>query len=202
MGGLHAAMSSTMLPPTWDDVGMVSWLGPSSASAVFTRARLAHGVDWNAIVADMLSREEDIERTVRHMESQVAAGAHTALPTVDDAKALHTSFPEIPVPLLHRAQTLIARMLNITDISNFGLPPRPDAALFVRALHDQYVPADASSEALWAELRRRWKGAGVEFLEGGHVSGAIFALDRYVEAVIRTIHAVLDRNENESTARD
>lgn len=50
MGGLHAAMSASAIPTT--SVGVVSWLGPPSAVAVFTEGLLSRFCEW-----DMLKRE-------------------------------------------------------------------------------------------------------------------------------------------------
>lgn len=53
MGGLHAAMSASLLPQSWKDCGVASWLGPPSGAAVFTRGRLAFATDFDALANDV-----------------------------------------------------------------------------------------------------------------------------------------------------
>jgi len=53
MGGLHAAMSASLLPQSWKDCGVASWLGPPSGAAVFTRGRLAFATDFDALARDV-----------------------------------------------------------------------------------------------------------------------------------------------------
>lgn len=50
MGGLHAAMTASCAPDL--PLGVASWVGPPSASGVFTMGALAAAVDWNAIARD------------------------------------------------------------------------------------------------------------------------------------------------------
>ena len=81
MGGLHAAMTASLLPPSWRDVGMASWLGPPSGAAVFTRGALALGTDFAALArdADDAVQGRALEQGLQQLESllYVAPGAVT-----------------------------------------------------------------------------------------------------------------------------
>ena len=71
MGGLHAAMTASLLPPAWRDVGVASWLGPPSGAAVFTRGALALGTDFAALArdADDAVRGRELEHGLAQLEA-------------------------------------------------------------------------------------------------------------------------------------
>lgn len=227
MGGLHAAMAASLLPY---GVGVASWLGPPSATGVFTQGRLAHGTDWDGLARDVddpaaaqgldasLSQLDDImfedalaggPTTAPTSPKDAQSRPHSSLPTAADAAALHATFAHIPLDTLSKAQLQAARLLRITDITNFRAPERPDAAVFVCATQDQYVPLDARTMAMWDWVEQNWRkeearpsaadassaggggGAGdgceVRQVRGGHVSASIFSLDSYAGMIVEVI---------------
>lgn len=84
----------------------------------------------------------------------------------------------------------MARMLRITDITNFVAPRVPQAAVFVHASHDLYVPNTKSVDAMWAHVRQAW-GCEVRKIRGGHVSASLFSLDTYVGLIIEVIQRLI-----------
>lgn len=55
MGGLHAAMSASAFPQT--SIGVVSWLGPPSAVAVFTEGLLSQYCEWLQLQRELLTKD-------------------------------------------------------------------------------------------------------------------------------------------------
>ena len=79
MGGLHAAMAASALPPALSaGLGVVSWLGPPSAAPVFALGALAGGVDWAALAAGA-KRDAPLGRALEAgllgMEAELGAAA-------------------------------------------------------------------------------------------------------------------------------
>jgi hypothetical protein len=190
MGGLHAAMAAATLP--WP-VGVASWLGPPSAAAVFTRGALALGTDWAGLAADTADgapAATALDANLAALEavlSRAPPGPRSPLPADADADALAAAAPAVPRAALAAAQRQAARLLRLTDLTNFSPPVRPDAAVFVTATHDQYVPWDAGAEALWGGVRGAWRGCDVRKVRGGHVSASLFALDTYAGTIVEVI---------------
>lgn len=60
-GGLHSAMvASTLANTSCSRVGVCSWLGPPSASQVFTLGALANSVDWSAFTVALQDEEQRV----------------------------------------------------------------------------------------------------------------------------------------------
>ena len=57
-------------------------------------------------------------------------------------------------------------------------PTAPEAAIFIGAEQDRYVPADSV-----AYIHRMWKGSELRYIPGGHVSSFVFADMVYRRAV-------------------
>lgn len=85
------------------------------------------------------------------------------------------------------AVAISARLLRITDITNFSPPKLPKAATFVGASHDLYVPATTSLIAQWKRLKETWEGATIQSVVGGHVSACVLHSDTYCGVVVETI---------------
>jgi hypothetical protein len=93
MGGLHAAMTASLLPPAWRDVGVASWLGPPSGAAVFTRGALALGTDFAALARAYGAHGETVTETGQFaaaLERSVAAGKPALIEVVIDPNAITT----------------------------------------------------------------------------------------------------------------
>jgi len=334
MGGLHAAMTAACDPSL--KAGVVSWVGPPSASGVFTLGALAPAVDWRAITADTrglpqrqkgrhtvsfassspssssavplspnlrgapstgggdapfgITLPEDVAawmpavlrdaamRVARHGgapqmpdRSGGAAGDAAAAVAADPRAALNTipSMPALagfgagtaldaagigsgggsspffgahgqPAPLFadpstqgglsvhwqhvvdmearlasvvpasfvthnhqddvllhHRnlapasapldAIACVARLLRITDITNFGPPRLPQAVAFITATHDRYVPRTHSLVAQWRSMLELWPGCTIQQVVGGHVSACLFHSDTYCGSIVAVI---------------
>jgi hypothetical protein len=86
-----------------------------------------------------------------------------------------------------------ARLLRLTDLSNFPPPPRPDGVIFTTATADQYVPRTPCTDALWKHLiRESWRGAALRPLAAGHVSAALFELGAFQSAVVDAVRRLRD----------
>ncbi len=205
MGGLHAAMTASVVP--WD-VGVASWLGPASANPVFTRGRLAFGTDWRHFAKEVGSPSvaEGLEAHIRGVEEALGVTAsglsrhgtpHSSLPTPEDERALRDVCADVPPAQLALAQRQASRILRLTDITNFPCPARPDAAVFVRAAQDQYVPLDEDAESMWSHVRREWGGCEVRTVRGGHVTASLFALDTYAGTIVEVVRRLARTNTRE-----
>ncbi len=86
------------------------------------------------------------------------------------------------------ARRLVARLLRITDITNMPPSARPDAALFIVASDDQYVPWVKAVVSQWRTVRDSlWRGSTVRVLRGGHVSGSLFHSRTYTACILECI---------------
>jgi hypothetical protein len=197
MGGLHAAMTCSMLPSTWGDVSFVSWLGPPSGVGVFTRGALARACDWGAFAGDtradtcedgrLSSALEDLGVLLGGGGGGRGGGPPSRLPTLGDALALAPHWPGIPPPALHAALVGVAKLLRMTDVTQFPAPARPDAGSFFLAGHDRYVPLQEGERELWGWVGETWRGCSISTLAAGHVSGSLFHTRAYVEALQRAV---------------
>lgn len=203
MGGLHAAMTACTLPASLP-VGVASWLGPPSAAAVYTQGRLAHGVDWPALVqhATHAARGPQLQQGVISILEATQAleprgegvepmpRTRTPAPSVTHflSRSLPASMRKGGDDSLRHAQMLAAQVLQSTDLLNFGRPARSDAAVFITARSDQYVPAqDVALAAMWARIQRVWQGCAVRQVRGGHVSASLFQLDSFCAVVAEVV---------------
>jgi len=214
MGGLHAAMSASLTP--WD-TGVVSWLGPPSAAPVFTVGALQRAVAWDALatqatapttgpaIARHVAAAERVLRIVtpqaheaahvrdadRASDAAAAAAASAAAAVVGAGVGARTAAARHPPPP-RATRALVARLLAVTDLTNFAPPRRTDAALFTYAAHDRYIPAgDGTAVAgMWRRVAATWPAASVRAIRGGHVSGSIFALEEYLASILRCIRVL------------
>ena len=221
MGGLHAAMTASLLPPAWRDVGVASWLGPPSGAAVFTRGALALGTDFAALARDvedpmaslaledglcqlealLYMRPGALTPAASAAENSGGGGAdgggfavpRSAFPTRADTAALAAFFGGVRPGALEAAQRQAVRLLRLTDITNFAPPARPDAAVFVTGSADAYVPPHADTLDMWEHVRREWRGCDVRTLRGGHVTGSMFSIDAYVRTVAEVARKIIAR---------
>jgi hypothetical protein len=210
MGGLHAAMTASMLPTAWGQhVGVAAWLCPPSGVGVFTAGALAAGVDWKALAKDTRpgsATAQKIEAALQEIDALVHSGAgaavpHSRLPDAETIEKLAQLVPGVPRESLARAMTAAARLLRCTDITNFPPPARPDAALFVTAEHDAYVPLDEDATNLWNSIKRTWVGSTVRSINAGHVSGSLFNTDTYVDAIVDVAMRTKYKKEVNSAVR-
>ena len=132
----------------------------------------------------------------RHTLDVLAAGAAHHLPESPRAAAAGAGGSPRGLPhaaLLHARQQL-ARASAVTDITRFPPPARPDAAVFTVADADQYIPSTPTTRATWEHVQRvSWAGCDVRAMRGGHVSAAVFAVDRLVgtiREVVGRLHQV------------
>jgi len=198
MGGLHAAMTASLLPY---EIGVASWLGPSSANPVFTRGCLALATDWEGLCKDIINPRinDNIEQHLQHFENDLYTAPylkqapHSLLPSNDDVNMLIQQCPEISPSILAKALQQAARLLRITDITNFTPPIRPDASIFVTAAHDQYVPLDEKAKEMWDYIRNNWNNSEIRIIPGGHVTASLFALDTYVGTVVEVIRKLVQK---------
>jgi len=178
MGGLHAAMTASLLPRT--PVGALSWLGPPSGVGVFTGGSLACAVDWAALAAG--AGAPHVEAGVAAMEALARRGAFaSSLPAPAAVEALAGHWPRVPRDALARGVGLAARLLRITDLGAFPPPAAPRLATFVNAAQDAYIPHDAEH---WGAIAAEWRGAAVKRLQAGHVSGSL-ALGEYRDQIVQ-----------------
>jgi hypothetical protein len=200
MGGLHAAMTCSLLPRSWDNVGWTSWLGPPSGVGVFTRGALAPACDWRAMASDVTlgrcvsgaGHSFHLGDALDDVESALIAatpgggplGPRSPLPTPADVARLRVEWPGIGEEKLGATLAAAARLRGGTDISNGAPPPRPDLGVFYRAMHDRYVPYDADANAMWDFIQDTWKGCTIHGLTAGHVTGYLFNVEKYVEAIL------------------
>lgn len=200
MGGLHAAMTACTLPSSLP-VGVASWLGPPSAAAVYTTGRLAYGVDWAALAShathpvrgtQLQQGVQNIMDAIRDLEpcgEGVEPMPRTPTPPPSVTQALSRSVPaSVSQETLRHTQTLAAQILQSTDLLNFGRPARSDAAVFITARSDQYVPAqDAALASMWDRIQKVWQGCEVRQVRGGHVSASLFQLDSFCAVVAEVV---------------
>lgn len=187
MGGLHAAMAASMMPQEWgDNIGVAAWLCPTSGVGVFLAGALAASVDWQALARDAqpdAPSARALAGALGSIDATIAATALSRLPDTVIVDQLARLVPGVPRPALARAMTAAARLLRCTDITNFPPPMRSDAVVFVAAEHDAYVPLDDDARRMWTQLEKAWPGASVKIMPCGHVSGAMFNTDAYVDVV-------------------
>jgi esterase/lipase len=67
------------------------------------------------------------------------------------------------------ARSYFARCLEPVTVSRFPPPADPTLAIIVNARHDGFVPAEQA-----IALHRHWAGSELRWLEGGHVTAALF----------------------------
>jgi len=108
---------------------------------------------------------------------------HSKLPVAADARSLASAWPGLEEGSLLPALTQVARLLRVTDITNFAPPARADLGVFVRAVHDKYVPYDNDTTELWDFIQNTWHGVEIRGLTAGHVTGSIFHSDAYVRCI-------------------
>ena len=189
MGGLHAAMTASMLPPAWDRAGFVSWLGPPSGAGVFTRGALARACDWRALTAQASADVcEDapggLEGALGELGGLLRADVPMSqLPSAEDAARLGAHWPGLERSALQHAMGQACRVLRLTDVAQFPPPARCDASAFYTAAHDRYVPAERSERELWGCVGQAWQGCAVESLSAGHVSGSLLQVHSYLAAL-------------------
>ncbi len=196
MGGLHAAMTASLIPY---EVGVASWLGPASANPVFTKGCLALGTDWMGLCKDIHNSRinENIEEDLQEFEQNLNSSPylknipHSLLPSPNDLRMVAEQCPNLPKNSIALALTQAARLLRITDVTNFTPPLRSDATIFVTAAHDQYVPLDETSQAMWNYIRNHWIHSDIRVIPGGHVTASLFALDTYVGTVVEVIRKLV-----------
>jgi Alpha/beta hydrolase domain containing 18 len=200
--GLHAAMTASLIRDI--PVGVCSWLGPPSASQVFICGALSGGVDWVALSKD--SSNAPLLRAIDELEEILGPVCDDFDPIRDINYFLGTPigksnfqahlslFPNTGVDQsfnekkLLQTYHLLARASRLTDICNYNPPTlRSDAAIFTTASVDAYVPATPAVTAFWRHIKDSWKGAEIQTIRGGHVSGAIFSLNEYFNTVLRVI---------------
>eukprot|EP01138_Halocafeteria_seosinensis_P005524 gb/GECG01005646.1/.p1 GENE.gb/GECG01005646.1/~~gb/GECG01005646.1/.p1 ORF type:complete len:566 (+),score=59.74 gb/GECG01005646.1/:1-1698(+) len=223
MGGLHAAITASLTPV---EVGVVSWLGPTSAAPVFTHGALSGSVDWMAMCKDVTDNKVDldaeyppeyIDRLAFNSENRIEKGLRSyEKMVIDDMRSFirrqdveiphqlrvmadqeldkaserleepdaQTPLPNgggsTPVPAMDRAikiaQHQITRFLHLTNVLHVPPPLKPQAVTFVAALYDQYVPPPLQEEE-WQALLKRWDGAKMRWMTGGHVSATLWPLE-------------------------
>ena len=234
MGGLHAAMTASMLPQRLGGVGVASWLGPPSAASVFTTGALARGCQWGILArqalrdsnvgmqleADLVSMEaalplsaanhaQDVWDYDQTMRGAAELRTLTAVAVADDKAAQMNALTagqapahrgasttlaasQLKVDDITHARAQVARACRLTDLTNFTPPAtRTDAAIFVIAEQDRYVPLTPSVRSLWAGVRERWVGADIRSIRGGHVSAALFSIDTYAGTIVEVIRRLL-----------
>eukprot|EP00210_Caulerpa_lentillifera_P003637 g3472.t1 len=79
----------------------------------------------------------------------------------------------------HEARRRLQMVLELfTDITQFPIPRRPDAAVFVAARNDAYALPDSAKE-----LHQYWKGSELRWVSGGHVSSVLFHARAFCDAI-------------------
>jgi pimeloyl-ACP methyl ester carboxylesterase len=78
------------------------------------------------------------------------------------------------------AVDFMRNILSLTDIRNYPLPARPDAAFLVAASKDAYIPPESVSI-----LHRHWPGSNLRWLDTGHVGAFLFHRRDFLEAAIQ-----------------
>jgi len=103
----------------------------------------------------------------------------------DDVLLHHRDLAPVSAPL--DAIACVARLLRITDITNFGPPRLPQAVAFITATHDRYVPRTHSLVAQWRSMLELWPGCTIQQVVGGHVSACLFHSDTYCGSIVAVI---------------
>jgi hypothetical protein len=103
----------------------------------------------------------------------------------DDVLLHHRDLAPASAPL--DAIACVARLLRITDITNFGPPRLPQAVAFITATHDRYVPRTHSLVAQWRSMLELWPGCTIQQVVGGHVSACLFHSDTYCGSIVAVI---------------
>ena len=192
MGGLHAAMTASLLPAdVGARVGVAAWLCPPSGVGVFTAGALASSVDWRALARDADESAPNAaarESALKAIDTLINCGAgasapHSRLPNEATVDRLARAVPNVSRSALGLAARAAARLLRCTDITNFPPPARADACVFVAAAHDAYVPLDEDASAMWAHISRSWPGSSVRKIPAGHVSGSLLNIETHVDTI-------------------
>ena len=192
MGGLHAAISAAFIPYP---VGVASYLGPTSAAPVFTEGVLAKACEWKTLASQATHRR--LEVCLREFEKKMEGLSPGSIRLYDelDPVALADASPDAKLSLAKRQ---VDRFLQLTNLTNFPPAVQPDAAVFVVAEHDQYVPRRAM-EAHWKTVQERWEGCTVKWIPGGHVSAILFPPESFTEQVLRVLSRLDAAPEGDGT---
>jgi hypothetical protein len=156
--------------------GSSTWLGAYRQPAPLFAAAATHGglsVHWQHVV---------------DMEARLASVAPSSFVThnhQDDVLLHHRDLAPVSAPL--DAIACVARLLRITDITNFGPPRLPQAVAFITATHDRYVPRTRSLVAQWRSMLELWPGCTIQQVVGGHVSACLFHSDTYCGSIVAVI---------------
>lgn len=80
---------------------------------------------------------------------------------------------------LEEARERMRSVLSLTDVTRFPIPKSPEAAIFVGATDDGYIPKHSV-----LELQKAWPGSEVRWVTGGHVSSFLLHNDVFRRAIV------------------
>ena len=193
MGGLHSAMTAALTP---FPVGLVSWLGPTSAGPVFSRGALADACEWDALAEQLPAEQvpampppgDKPAETAREAarihpvgggifgasSDEAGVGLNRLQQTKEKKKKKEEKKKKKEVSEREaRAREKMFEFLTLTSLVHFPPPRCPEAARFTVASYDAYIPGAMETDA-WQQIERIWSGSRIRCVRGGHVSATLF----------------------------